>query len=526
MNRQIRILAIFSLCLMLALLANITYVQYFKQHAYAKKADNVRVIEEAYSRQRGEILAGSMVIAKSVPSKDSLKYQRVYGNKISSSYAAGTAAEYAPVTGFLTLGSQWGVEQSQNALLSGEDDRLFIDRVSDLLNNNQPQGGNVELTIDPAVQDAAYNGLASRGFTGAAVAIDPTTGKILAMASTPSYDPNGLASHDSDCLTSSGGHIRISQAGPPKGVSVHGCVAVADQAYAQVLKDNALLNRGAQRPLFPGSTFKLVTAAAAIQDLHMTPQSLVNGQSTTTIQGTNRLTQNEDKASCGFLNQAQVPFITALDFSCNVAFAEIGAQLSADQLTSMADSFGFNSNPLLDVNPSSGSTYPNEPEKALRALSAYGQLNVQATPLQMAMVAGAIGNHGALMRPYLINRLTSPTLDVVSQTKASLLSTPISTSTADQLTQMMVDVVNRGTGRRAQIPGISVAGKTGTAETGTGGSPYAWFVSFGPSDNAKIAIAVMVESSSTVKDNVAGGALCAPIAKAMMQAYLSETGAQ
>lgn len=499
MNRQIRILAIFSLCLMLALLANITYVQYFKQHAYAKKADNVRVIEEAYSRQRGEILAGSMVIAKSVPSKDSLKYQRVYGNKISSSYAADTAAEYAPVTGFLTLGSQWGVEQSQNALLSGEDDRLFIDRVSDLLNNNQPQGGNVELTIDPAVQDAAYNGLASRGFTGAAVAIDPTTGKILAMASTPSYDPNLLASHDG---------------------------SASAKAYTQIVQKNELINRGAQRPLFPGSTFKLVTAAAAIQDLHMTPQSMVNGNATTTIQGTNKPTQNEDKASCGYLNQPQVSFMAALDYSCNVAFAEIGAQLSANQLTSMANSFGFNSNPFLDVSPSSASSYPNEPDKALRALSAYGQLNVQATPLQMAMVAAAIGNHGTLMQPYLINRLTSPTLDVLSQTQPHVLSNPITSSTASTLTQMMVDVVNRGTGTRAQIPGISVAGKTGTAETGTGGSPYAWFVSFGPSDNAKIAIAVLVESSSTVKDNVAGGALCAPIAKAMMQAYLSETGQQ
>ncbi|BBH17353.1 penicillin-binding protein [Nocardioides baekrokdamisoli] len=499
MNRQIRVLTIASLCLLLALMANITYVQYFKQSEYNKKADNARVILEGLKRQRGEILAGSMVIAKSVPSKDGFNFLRVYGNKIDPKYAADAAAEYAPVTGYLTLGADWGTEQAQNSILSGTDDRLFIDRVSDLLNNNQPQGGNVELTIDPKVQDAAYQGLASRGFTGAAVAIDPTTGKILAMASTPSYDPNRVASHDA---------------------------SASAKAYAEILKSNALLNRGAQRPLFPGSTFKLVTAAAAIQDLHMNPQSLVNGNATTTIQGTNRITQNEDKVSCGFLNQPQVSFMTALDYSCNVAFAEIGARLSADQLTSMADSFGFNTNPFLDVWPSSASSYPNETDKALRALSAYGQLSVQATPLQMAMVAAAIGNHGKLMKPYMINRLTSPTLDVISQTQPTALSNPISGSTADQLTQMMVDVVNRGTGTRAQIPGISVAGKTGTAETGTGGSPYAWFVSFGPSDNAKIAIAVLVESSSTVKDNVAGGALCAPIAKAMMQAYLSETGTQ
>ena len=499
MNRQIRVLAIASVCMLLALMANITYVQYFKQAAYNKKSDNSRVILEGLKRQRGEILARSMVIAKSIPSKDGFNFLRVYGNKISPSNAADTAAEYAPVTGYLTLGSDWGIEQSQNSILSGTDDRLFIDRVSDLLNNNQPQGGNVELTIDPKVQDAAYQGLASRGFTGAAVAIDPTTGKILAMASTPSYDPNLLATHD---------------------------VSASAKAYAQIVKDNSLLNRGAQRPLFPGSTFKLVTAAAAIQDLHLNPQSLVNGNATTTIQGTNRQTVNENGSSCGQLNRPQVTFMLALDYSCNVAFAEIGAQLSADQLTSMADAFGFNSNPFLDVSPSNASSYPNEPDKALRALSAYGQLNVQATPLQMAMVAGAIGNHGALMRPYLINRLTSPTLDVLSQTKPEQLSTPITSSTAGTLTQMMVDVVNRGTGTRAQIPGISVAGKTGTAETGTGSSPYAWFVSFGPSDNAKIAIAVLVESSSTVKDNVAGGALCAPIAKAMMQAYLSETGTQ
>ena len=498
MNRQIRVLALFSLILLLALMANITFVQYFEQNAYAKKSDNGRVIQESYSRQRGQILAGSLVIAKSVPSKDGLKFQRVYGNKISSSYNADTAAEYAPVTGFLTLGSQWGVEQSQNALLSGDDDRLFIDRVSDLLNNNQPQGGNVELTIDPKVQDAAYQGLASRGFTGAAVAIDPTTGKILAMASTPSYDPNLLASHDS---------------------------AASAKAYAAI-KDNQLFNRAAQNPLFPGSTFKLVTTAAAIQDLHMNAQSMVNGNATTTIQGTNRITQNEDKASCGFRNQPQVTLMTALDYSCNVAFAEIGAQLSANQLTSMADAYGFNSDPFLDVSPSSASTYPNEPDKALRALSAYGQLNVRATPLQMAMVAAGIANHGVVMRPYLVNRLTSPTLDVLSTTQPSALSNPITTDTANQLTQMMVDVVNNGTGTRAQIPGISVAGKTGTAETGTGSSPYAWFVSFGPSENAKIAIAVLVQSSTTVRDNVAGGALCAPIAKAMMQAYLSETGAQ
>jgi peptidoglycan glycosyltransferase len=491
-NRQIRILAIFSLVLLMALLANITFVQYFKQHAYAKKADNVRVIQESYSRQRGEILAGSMVIAKSVPSKDPLKFQRVYGNKISSSYPANTAAEYAPVTGFLTLGSQWGVEQSQNALLSGEDDRLFIDRVSDLLNNNQPQGGNVELTIDPKVQDAAYNGLASRGFTGAAVAIDPTTGKILAMASTPSYDPNLLASHDGKASAS---------------------------AYAQIVKDKSLVNRGAQDPRFPGSTFKLVTAAAAIQDLHMNPQSMVNGNATTTIPGTNKLTQNEDKASCGFLNQPQVSFMTALDYSCNVAFAEIGAQLSANQLTSMANSFGFNSNPFLDVSPSSASSYPNEPDKAFRALSAYGQLSVLATPLQMAMVAAGIANGGAVMKPHAVKEVRSPKGKLVTRIRPHKYSQATKPATAAAITDMMIKVVEGGTGRAAAIPGIKVAGKTGTAETGRRNVYTAWFIFFAPADDPKVAGAVVLENQL----NGFGGKVSAPIAKAIMQAILPST---
>jgi peptidoglycan glycosyltransferase len=471
---------------------NITYVQFIKKDYYDDHAGNRRVTEESFSRQRGAILAGKQAIAKSVKSHDQYDWQRTYPKPF----------EYAPVTGFLSYQfGQTGIERSQNDILSGDDDRLFTNRLVDLVSNSDPQGGNVELTINPKVQDAAYDGLTALGpgVQGAAVAIEPSTGRVLAMASTPSYDPNNLADHD---------------------------IGATEKVWTKLNKDDGqpMLNRVTQTTLPPGSTFKLVTAAAALQDLHMTPDTPVNGTNSLDVPQTDKDMHNENGTSCGGLGEQKVSLQTALDYSCNVAFGDIALKLTDEQLRSQAEKFGFGQSYLDDLSPRAAtSRYPSGTiGPAFRVLSAIGQYEVAATPLQMAMVSAGIANGGTVMKPYLVDRVTSSSLDVIDQGHPEAMPNQpaMSSESVDALTQMMESVVEKGTGTPAQIPGVQVAGKTGTAQSDQARSPYAWFTSFAPAENPKIAVAVMVQKSGTPRNDVAGGALCAPIAKAMMQAVL------
>lgn len=485
MNRPIRTLSVFCLLLFLALMLNATYLQYFN----AKKLDddprNRRVIQAAFSRQRGAILVGKKAVASSVPSKDQFKFQRTYPE----------GQEYAPLTGYFSYYSQTGIEHSQNQVLSGDDSRLFVTRLVDLVNNTDPKGGNVELTIDPAVQDAAYKGFKAlgAGVQGAAVAIEPSTGRILAMVSTPSFDPNQLAAHD---LTKS------------------------TKAYNRLLHDPSqpLINRAIQTTLPPGSTFKLVTASAAMEDLGMTPDSKVPGGSSLKLPQTTHVLHNENNESCG---GAQITLTQALDVSCNVSFASVGLKLTDQQLRTQAEKFGFGQTYLSDLPGQAISRFPTTLTPPLRAQSAIGQYEVAATPLQMALVAAGIANHGVVMKPYLVDRVTSSDLDVLDQTNPTELSTAISPKTASMLTQMMTSVVDRGTGTPARIPGVEVAGKTGTAQSTPTRPPYAWFTGFAPAQNPKIAVAVLVQASNTSRSEIAGGALGGPIAKAMMEAVIN-----
>jgi len=489
MNRPVRTLTVFCLVLFVALLANITYVQFFKASDYNDRAGNRRVIQESFSRQRGAILAGKQAVAKSVKSKDQYEWQRTYPKPF----------EYAPVTGFLSYAyGQSAVERSQNEILSGDDDRLFTNRLIDMISNSDPQGGNVELTIDPKVQDAAWKGLTAlgSGVEGAAVAIEPSTGRILAMVSTPSYNTNNMASHD---------------------------IKETQQTWKRLNADASqpMINRTTQTTLPPGSTFKLVTAAAALEDLGMKPDSQVDGASTLDVPQTDKDLHNENGYSCGGLNEKTVSFTTALDYSCNVAFGQVALKLSDAQLRSQAEKFGFGQHYLDDLSGQAESRFPSgKLGPAYRVLSSIGQYDVAATPLQMAMVAAGIANDGVVMKPYLVQRLTSSSLDVIDQADPEELpdQPAISSQTASDLTDMMVDVVQHGTGTAARIPGITVAGKTGTAQSDKARSPYAWFTSFAPAENPKIAVAVMVQKSDTPRTDVAGGALCAPIAKAMIEA--------
>ncbi|MCL2540884.1 MAG: penicillin-binding protein 2 [Nocardioidaceae bacterium] len=503
MNKPIRSVAIFCMVLFLALMLNVTYLQFVKANDYNHHPGNTRSAEQAYSRERGLILAGKKAIARSKPSGDRFKYLRVYPKPY----------VYAPVTGYLQLGAQTGVEHSENDILSGEDSRLFVNRLVDMLQGETNQGGNVITTIDPAAQLAGYNALkrvlGPHG-EGAAVAIQPKTGKILAMVSLPSYDPNKLASHDYNVRTKY--YDRLNRN-----------------------KQQPLLNRATYLRLFPGSTFKVVTAAAAIENgLYNVGDEVPTGSGyqlpgTT---GSGNVVHNETGSYC---DPSQVSFATAMEWSCNTAFAQMAVKLGPEQLRKQAEAFGFNSDYLQDYSPVSQSVFPQsvtdpgakqsrELNLAETARSGFGQFEVQATPLQMAMVSAAIGNHGKLMRPYLIDQLQTADYRTLETTQPDELRQAVSAKTAAEVTQLMNDTVRSGTASPASIPGVQVAGKTGTAQSGVPGRPpYAWFTSFAPSNDPEVAVAVMIQSApGTNRAEIAGGTLGGPVAKAMMEAVMNK----
>jgi len=485
MNKPIRTMSIFCMFLFVALMLNATYLQYVQAGSLNDKASNRRVIQAAFSRERGAILVGGDPIAVSEKSNDDYIFQRTYPQPF----------EYAPITGAFSFYSQTGIEESQNAVLSGDDSRLFVTRLLDMLSQKEPKGGDVQLTINRKAQDAAYDGLKAlgEGTEGAVVALEPNTGKILAMASLPTYDPNLLSSHDLEKV---------------------------DKANQRLQKDDSepLLNRAIQTTLPPGSTFKLVTAAAAIENKGYDASSNVPGGYSLDLPQTDKDIHNENGSSCG---GSKITLTQALEVSCNVSFGWLGLQLSDEELRTQAERFGFGQHYLDDLSPQALSRFPEELDDPLRAYSAIGQYDVAATPLQMAMVAAGIANGGEVMKPYLVDELRSPSLDVLDKTDPEPLSRAVSSRTASELTKMMLAVVDSGTGINAQIPGIQVAGKTGTAQSTADRPPYAWFVSFAPADDPQVAVAVLVESSSTERSEIAGGRLCAPIAKAVMEAVIN-----
>jgi penicillin-binding protein A len=485
MNKPIRTMSLFCMALFLALMVNATYLQYVKAGDLDKDSRNRRVIQAAFSRERGAILVEREPVAASVPSDDVYKYQRTYSEPF----------KYAPVTGFFSYYSQTGIEQSENQVLSGDDSRLFVTRLLDMLSNAEPKGGSVDLTLNRAAQNAAFDGLQALGsdVEGAVVAIEPTTGKILAMVSSPTFDPNKLADHD---LTKVG------------------------NTYDRLNTDKSepLLNRGIQTTLPPGSTFKLVTAAAAIESGQYTSSSLVPGGSAFNLPDSSDTIGNWQGGSCG---ADQITLTQALEVSCNVSFLTVANQLGADRMRKQAEAFGFNQEYLDDLPLQAISKYPADMDRPQTAMSGIGQASVTASPLQMAMVVSGIANNGIVMKPYLVNEIRAPDLSSLGITKPSELSRAVSPRTAGELTQMMVSVVNNGTGGNAAISGVDVAGKTGTAQSTPSRPPYAWFVSFAPADNPQVAVAVLVAQSNTERDEIAGGALCAPIAKAVMEAVIN-----
>ncbi|KRF37560.1 peptidoglycan D,D-transpeptidase FtsI family protein [Nocardioides sp. Soil805] len=485
MNKPIRTISLFCLVLFLALMLNATYLMYVRSGELTADPQNRRVITAAFSRERGAILVGKDAVARSVPSDDQYDFQRTYPQPF----------KYAPLTGYFSYYSQSGIERSQNDVLSGEDSRLFVTRLVDMLSNTDPQGGNVQLTIDPEAQTAAFEGLRALGedVQGAVVAIEPATGKILAMVSNPTYDPNTLASHDFGSV---------------------------EDSYQALEQDPAepLINRGIGTTLPPGSTFKLVTAAAAIESGDYDAQSMVPGGASFQLPQSTTKVGNQGGGDCG---GNRITLTQALQVSCNVTFMSLADELGIEAMTEQAEKFGFNSTSLEDLPGQARSLYPPDMDEPQTALSGIGQSSVTATPLQMAMVSAGIANDGVVMRPYVVDEVRAPNLSLLDKTSESELSEAVSPSTADDLTEMMVATVDDGTAYAAAIPGVRVAGKTGTAESTDTRPPYAWFTSFAPADDPKVAVAVLVQSSDTAPGDIAGGRLGGPIAKAVMEAVLN-----
>lgn len=498
MNRPIRNLAIACMVLFLALLVNATYLQYWEAgdlSSLSQHPDNRRVLNDAFSSERGAIVVRGTEVAESVKSDDQYDYQRRYPQ----------GRLYAQLTGFFSR--DWGVggvEASENDVLSGDDPKLFVNRVIDLLRNESPQGGSVSLTVNPAAQKAAYDGLHKLGdnVQGAVVAIEPSTGRILAMVSSPTYDPNRLATHD---------------------------FTAAAAAYKRLLANDLspLNNRAIEETLPPGSTFKLVTAAAALSSGRYQPDSKVPGGSRLNLPQTSHDLTNDGGGACG---GSQITLKRALEVSCNVAFGSVGLKLGAAALREQAQKFGFEKSWFRDLDDAltrqaasrfqqNAETPPDAPGTAL---SAIGQSNVAATPLQMAVVAAGIANGGTVMVPYLVDEIRSHDLEVIDKTEPKELSQAVSPSVARKLTDMMVGVVDNGTAVNAQIPGIAVAGKTGTAQSAADRPPYAWFVSFAPASDAKVAVAVLVQDAGVERNAISGNGLAAPIATAVMKAVLGQ----
>ncbi|WP_431983884.1 peptidoglycan D,D-transpeptidase FtsI family protein [Streptomyces qinglanensis] len=490
MNKPLRRIAIFCGLLVLALLVRTNWLQFVQADELKTDPKNRRVDIARYAQPRGNIIVdGKAVTGSTVVNGTDFKYKRTYKN----------GKLWSPVTGYASqrIGANQ-LEKLYDSFLTGDDDRLFFNRTIDMITGKAQKGGNVVTTLNAKAQKAAYDGLGDK--KGAVAAINPKTGAILALANKPSYDPSTFAG-----------------------------VSGEDGEKFKKLdddEDQPMLNRALRQTYPPGSTFKVVTAAAGLESGDYDLDSKTDSEDPYRLPNSSTDLGNEgNNPAC-----KNASIRVALQWSCNTVFAKMSDQLGNDKMIEEAEKFGFEKDvkggtldPDLDtpVRPAK-SIYPkdNRPQNAMAGI---GQASNRATPLQMAMVASAVANDGKLMKPYMVDQLVAPNLNVVEQTKPEELSRPVSSENAQKLQSAMETVVEKGTGKSGRIPGVTVGGKTGTAQHGENNkdNPYAWFISYAKtSDGSPVAVAVVVESSDTLRSDIAGGKLAAPIAKGVMEAVL------
>ncbi|WP_018134955.1 peptidoglycan D,D-transpeptidase FtsI family protein [Acaricomes phytoseiuli] len=492
MNQAIRASWIVAVALFALVLGSVTYVQFFAADSLRNNELNTRTLMRNFCSERGPILVGGQAIAQSVPSpdNDSCKFTREYTD----------GPLYSGVTGFFSLnyGSS-AIESAMNNELAGEGDDSLTNRVTQLLTGNQPQGSAVELTIDPQIQKMAYD-MIPDGMNGSIVVMNPKTGEIIAMVSKPSYDTNLLASHDYSQVTQ---NFQNLVADP--NVSVYGS--------------------GAYRSTYsPGSVFKLVTTAAALASDKYNSKSILPNPAEMSFPGTTSTLPNYVQGNCQARTRADFAF--ALEQSCNTTFAQIALDIGQQPMTDQAEKFGFNQTDLRIPSLVNESVFPGIPGQlgqAELARSAIGQQDVRATPLEVAMMTSAIANGGVQMKPDLIKGVRAPDLKPIPgyEFTPEQLRTSVSPEIAQQITDWMVGVVDKGIGSAAAVPGVKVAGKTGTAEgdlTDPTAPKNSWFTGFAPADDPQVVVSIVVQTP----DIVQGRNLTSPNASTLFKAVLNQ----
>ena len=480
MNRSIRHVWVAAVAMFAVLLLALTSIMFFQQRSLAADPWNTRTLYERFGRDRGSILAGGEEIARSVPTEGDYAFAREYPQGDLYSEVTGY---FSPVYGATALEQEMGDE------LSGSSDDQFYNRVMSTLSGEQQTGASVETTLDPELQQIAHDSL--QGRQGAIVAIEPDTGRILAMASSPGFDPNKMSSHDTES------------------------VMAASEAYSS---DPAqpLVNRTIGGDLYaPASTFKLIDTVAALESGEYTTDTEIPNPQELELPGTSITLPNYRGGPCDARDVADLQF--ALENSCNVPFAQVAMDLGEDRIAQTAENFGYGQD--LDIPMSvTPSSFPEGMTDAELAMASIGQYDVRSTPMQVAMISAALGNDGVLMKPQLVDQVRSSDLSVIQDFEPEELNQATSADVADTLEDLMVSDVDNGIARGAAVPGHSVAGKTGTAEIGSEtGLTDSWFTGFAPADDPEIAIAVVFEDV----DTTTASTLTSPTAQRMFEEVLT-----
>ncbi|MEE0940522.1 MAG: penicillin-binding protein 2 [Bifidobacteriaceae bacterium] len=490
MNKSLRIIFCIIIAMFAAIGLSTTNLMVIRADDLNADGRNARSIYSKYDLPRGAILASDgTIIASSAKSDDEYAFQRTYPY----------GSLYAPVTGYFSIlaGGQSGIEESRDSLLAGTSNSLWIDRLSSLFKGTQNQGASIETSISPQLQTLANSLLTSSGYQGTIIVTEPSTGRILAMVNSPSYDPGTLAVHDGKA---------------------------AENNYNALNPDSyssPLINRATSELYAPGSTFKILVSAAALETGEYQPDTEIPAGAYYTLPGTSVQLPNSSAAGAG--TNGKMSLENALAYSSNTAFAQLGVALGQEKLENMARKLGMGSTLTIDSSDSANhdmaataSVFPKNMTADKLALASIGQGDVQMTPLLDCMMAATVANGGVMMKPSLVDRVRGADLSVISETKPQKMSSAFSEDTAQKLTSMMIGVMTKEYPELALSNGTKVAAKTGTAERGDGTND-SWFTGFAPADNPKVAVTVLLHKTAGLANFTNG-----TIFKKMIEGALSQ----